>query len=96
MKRILCLLLLASTLNAAEHVEHRSHKKLWITVAVMVGSGALAGYLASRGTAPNNHIIHWTPVDNTPTISGVTILGLGGPQKPITVTSTAVSIGGIN
>lgn len=61
MKRILTIALLSASLLAAkdrtadptytatttEHVRH-SHKKMWISIGIVVGAGVLAGTLGNR------------------------------------------------
>jgi hypothetical protein len=62
-------------------------KKFWIGVGVMAGSGVLAGYLASCGTArsfgPAASIQQ--PVAPDITVNGPTFIGIGGPGLPVVI-----------
>lgn len=66
---------------------HHSHRKAWLAVGILIGSGVATGILASRSARPpiGRPIMPTMPAPVTPTFGGVSFIGIGGPGVPVTV-----------
>lgn len=66
---------------------HHSHRKAWLTIGILIGSGVATGFLATRASHPpiGRAIMPAMPAPVTPVFGGVTFVGIGGPGVPVTV-----------
>lgn len=104
MKIHIAMLAFAATLSANQALDgqgalegfykpHHSHRKAWLTVGILIGSGVATGLLATRASRPpiGRPIMPAMPALVTPVFGGTSFIGIGGPGVPV-----VISKGGAN